>query len=112
MPDGDLEHKVAIVTGGGSGIGEACAKLLAQRGASVLVSDIDLASAERVAGEIESAGGRAAADRTDVADPDQVEAMVAAAIERFGGLDVGMNNAGIGGPTAPTVNTRSTAGGR
>ena len=102
MPDGDLEHKVAIVTGGGSGIGEACAKLLAQRGASVLVSDIDLAAAERVAGEIESAGGRAAADRTDVADPDQVEAMVAAAIERFGGLDVGVNNAGIGGPTAPT----------
>ena len=90
MPDGDLEHKVAIVTGGGSGIGEACAKLLAQRGASVLVSDIDLAAAERVAGEIESAGGRAAADRTDVADPDQVEAMVAAAIERFGGLDVGV----------------------
>ena len=102
MPDRDLEHKVAIVTGGGSGIGEASAKLLAQRGASVLVSDIDLAAAERVASEIEAAGGRAAADRTDVADPDQVEAMVAAAVERFGGLDVGVNNAGIGGPTAPT----------
>jgi NAD(P)-dependent dehydrogenase (short-subunit alcohol dehydrogenase family) len=102
MPDGDLEHKVAIVTGGGSGIGEACAKLLAQRGASVLVSDVDPAAVERVASEIESAGGRAAADRTDVADPDQVEAMVAAAVEQFGGLDVGVNNAGIGGPTAPT----------
>lgn len=98
MPGGDLEHKVAIVTGGGSGIGEACAKLLAQRGASVLVSHIDLAAAERVAGEIESAGGRAVADRavadrTDVADPDQVEAMVSVAVERFGGLDVGVNNA-------------------
>jgi NAD(P)-dependent dehydrogenase (short-subunit alcohol dehydrogenase family) len=68
----------------------------------VLVSDVDLAAAECVAGEIESAGGRAVADRTDVADPDQVEAMVAAAVERFGGLDVGVNNAGIGGPTAPT----------
>ena len=102
MPDGDLEHKIAIVTGGGSGIGEACAKLLAQRGATVLVSDVDPAAAERVASEIESGGGRAAADRTDVADPDQVEAMVAAAVERFGGLDVGVNNAGIGGPTAPT----------
>lgn len=102
MPDGDLEHKVAVVTGGGSGIGEACAKLLAQRGASVLVSDVDPAAAERVASEIESGGGRAAADRTDVADPDQVEAMVSAAVERFGGLDVGVNNAGIGGPTAPT----------
>lgn len=93
MPDGDLEHKVAIVTGGGSGIGEACAKLLVQRGASVLVSDIDLAAAERVAGEIESVGDRAVADRTDVADPDQVEAMVSVAVERFGGLDVGVNNA-------------------
>jgi NAD(P)-dependent dehydrogenase (short-subunit alcohol dehydrogenase family) len=102
MPDGALEDKVGIVTGGGSGIGEACAKLFAERGASVLVSDIDLAAAERVAGEIESAGGRAAADRTDVADADQVEAMVAAAVERFGGLDIGVNNAGIGGPTAPT----------
>jgi NAD(P)-dependent dehydrogenase (short-subunit alcohol dehydrogenase family) len=90
------------VTGGGSGIGEASAKLLAQRGASVLVSDVDPAAAERVASEIEAAGGRAAADRTDVADPDQVEAMVAAAVGRFGGLDVGVNNAGIGGPTAPT----------
>ncbi|HET7929762.1 MAG TPA: SDR family NAD(P)-dependent oxidoreductase [Actinomycetota bacterium] len=102
MPDAALENKVAIVTGGGSGIGEACAKLLARRGASVLVSDVDLAAAERVAGEIESAGGRAVADRTDVADPEQVEAMVAAAVERFGGLDIGVNNAGIGGPTAPT----------
>ena len=102
MPDRDLEHKVAIVTGGGSGIGEASAKLLAQRGASVLVSDIDLAAAERVASEIEAGGGRAGADRTDVADPEQVEAMGAAAVGRFGGLDVGVNNAGIGGPTAPT----------
>jgi NAD(P)-dependent dehydrogenase (short-subunit alcohol dehydrogenase family) len=85
-----------------SGIGEACANLLARRGASVLVSDVDLAAAERVAGEIESAGGQAVADRTDVADPDQVEAMVAGAVERFGGLDIGVNNAGIGGPTAPT----------
>ena len=102
MPEAALENKAAIVTGGGSGIGEACAKLLARRGASVLVSDVDLAAAKRVAGEIESAGSRAAADRTDVADPEQVEAMVAAAVERFGGLDIGVNNAGIGGPTAPT----------
>ena len=102
MPDAALESKVAIVTGGGSGIGEACAKLLARRGASVLVSDVDLAAAERVAGEIESAGGQAVADWTDVANPDQVEAMVAGAVERFGGLDIGVNNAGIGGSTAPT----------
>lgn len=98
----ELEGKVAIVTGGGSGIGEACARSLAARGGAVLVSDVDLDAAERVAAEIDRAGGRSAADRTDVADPQAVEAMVAAAVELFGRLDVGVNNAGIGGPTAPT----------
>jgi 2-dehydro-3-deoxy-L-rhamnonate dehydrogenase (NAD+) len=102
MPGNHLENKAAIVTGGGSGIGEACAKAFARRGASVLVSDIDIDAAERVAGEITSAGGRVAVQRTDVSDADQVEAMVAAAVAEFGGLDVAVNNAGIGGPSAPT----------
>jgi NAD(P)-dependent dehydrogenase (short-subunit alcohol dehydrogenase family) len=98
----ELDGKVAIVTGGGSGIGEACAKTLAARGAAVLVADLDADAAARVASEVESAGGRSASQRTDVADPKAVDAMVAAAVERLGRLDIGVNNAGIGGPTAPT----------
>jgi NAD(P)-dependent dehydrogenase (short-subunit alcohol dehydrogenase family) len=102
MTDDMLRDKVALVTGGASGIGEACARLMAARGASVLVSDVDRSGVERVVGEIERAGGRAAPDVTDVSDPEAVDRMVAAAVERFGGLDVGVNNAGIGGPAAPT----------
>jgi NAD(P)-dependent dehydrogenase (short-subunit alcohol dehydrogenase family) len=103
MPDTDLRDKVAVVTGGGSGIGEACAKLMAARGAAVVVSDVAMSGAERVANEIESGGGRAVADGTDVADAQAVERMIALAVERFGGLDIGVNNAGIGGPMAPTA---------
>jgi NAD(P)-dependent dehydrogenase (short-subunit alcohol dehydrogenase family) len=97
-----LDGKVAIVTGGGSGIGEACAITMAARGAAVLVADLDADAAGRVADGIEGEGGRSAAQRTDVADPEAVDAMVAAAVERFGRLDIGVNNAGIGGPNAPT----------
>ena len=98
----DLRGKVAIVTGAGSGIGEACAKTIAERGGRVVVSDQRLEAAERVAGEIEPNGSRAIADRTDVADAEAVARMVDLAVERFGRLDIGVNNAGIGGPTAPT----------
>ena len=92
---GKLAGKVALVTGAGSGIGEAIAMLFAQEGARVAVVDIDLASAERVA--------RAAADGTDTlalaADVSQVEdvhAMIERVVERFGRIDVLCNNAGIG----------------
>jgi NAD(P)-dependent dehydrogenase (short-subunit alcohol dehydrogenase family) len=102
MAGTSLEGKVALVTGAGSGIGEACATLMAARGASVLVSDVDLPAAERVVGDIEAEGGRAAVDGTDVSDPAAVEAMVAAAVDGFGRLDIGVNNAGIAGPSAPT----------
>jgi NAD(P)-dependent dehydrogenase (short-subunit alcohol dehydrogenase family) len=98
----DLTGKVAVVTGGGSGIGEACAKLMARRGAKVVVADIDAEPAEAVAKTIASDGGEALAVRVDVADAASVEAMIASAVERFGGLDIGVNNAGIGGPMAPT----------
>lgn len=97
-----LEGKVAIVTGGGSGIGEACAQTMAERGAAVLVADLDADAAKRVASAIEAAGGRAAPHQTDVADAQAVEAMVASAVDEFGRLDIGVNNAGIGGPQAST----------
>jgi NAD(P)-dependent dehydrogenase (short-subunit alcohol dehydrogenase family) len=66
------------------------------------VADIDAEPAEAVAKTIASDGGEAVAVRVDVADAASVEAMIASAVERFGGLDIGVNNAGIGGPMAPT----------
>jgi NAD(P)-dependent dehydrogenase (short-subunit alcohol dehydrogenase family) len=99
MADQDFAGKVAIVTGGGSGIGEACAVLLAQRRAQVLVADRDEAAATKVA---ESIGEAARSHAVDVSDPAACEAMVQAAIDAFGRLDIGVNNAGIGGPQVPT----------
>jgi NAD(P)-dependent dehydrogenase (short-subunit alcohol dehydrogenase family) len=95
----DFEGKVAVVTGAGSGIGEACAVLLAQRGARVLVADLDVDGATRVADAI---GKAALPHQADVSDPQACEAMVAAAVREFGRLDVAVNNAGIGGPQLPT----------
>lgn len=102
MPDqSDFQSKVALVTGGGSGIGEACVHEFARRGARVVVADFNLEGAERVAND---AGGRdkALAVKVDVADPSSVEAMVAATVDAFGRLDVAVNNAGIGGEQNPT----------
>jgi NAD(P)-dependent dehydrogenase (short-subunit alcohol dehydrogenase family) len=86
---------VAIVTGAGSGIGRAMAGLLAERGAFVVVADIDEAAGRETVSLIEGAGGRAAFIRTDVTKWDDLEAMVAFAEARFGGLDILHNNAGI-----------------
>jgi NAD(P)-dependent dehydrogenase (short-subunit alcohol dehydrogenase family) len=84
-----LENKVAIVTGAGSGIGEATARLMAREGASVVVADINRTEAERVAGELD----RAVAAEVDVSDEASVVRMVETAVESFGGLDVLHNNA-------------------
>jgi NAD(P)-dependent dehydrogenase (short-subunit alcohol dehydrogenase family) len=86
---GRLEGKVAIVTGAGSGIGEATARLMAQEGASVVVADIDRSAAERVAGELRGA----VAAEVDVSEESSVVRMVETAVESFGGLDVLHNNA-------------------
>ena len=94
--------KVALVTGGGSGLGEAIAKRLARSGVKVVVSDINLEGAERVATEITGAGGTASAIRQDTAKPEDAERVVAHAVSTYGALHYAVNNAGIGGAQAPT----------
>jgi NAD(P)-dependent dehydrogenase (short-subunit alcohol dehydrogenase family) len=97
-----LDKKVALVTGGGSGIGEAVAISLANEGAHVAVADMNLAGAEKVVAEITKNGGKATAYTMDVSD-DAVVGTVLAQIEKdLGGLHIAVNNAGIGGDLAPT----------
>ncbi len=88
-----LEDKRAIVTGAGAGIGRAIALRMAEEGARVVISDIDEEGAEKVAAEIE---GDSLVQRTDVAKAEEVEALVRRAVEEWGGLDVMVNNAGVG----------------
>lgn len=88
-----LKDKVAIVTGSGSGIGEATAKRFAEEGAAVVVADLNEEGANRVAGEIKKAGGTAEALRVNVGIPTEVENMIAFATDKFGRLDILHNNA-------------------
>jgi NAD(P)-dependent dehydrogenase (short-subunit alcohol dehydrogenase family) len=97
-----LNGKVAIVTGGGSGLGEAIAKRLAGNGVKVVVSDIKLQSAERVVEEIGSTGGSASATTQDTARAEDAETVVGFAVSKYGALHYAVNNAGIGGANAPT----------
>jgi 3-oxoacyl-[acyl-carrier protein] reductase len=89
--------KAAIVTGAASGIGRAIAQRLAGEGGAVAVADANEANAIRVREEIAAAGGRAIAIKADVTRPEEVAAMVAAALSFFGRLDILVSNAGIGG---------------
>jgi NAD(P)-dependent dehydrogenase (short-subunit alcohol dehydrogenase family) len=98
----DFTGRVALVTGAGSGIGAACAKLLAAAGAQVVVSDLDPAAAKAIAGQIVDAGGGARPEQVDVTDPASLDATVDATVSAYGRLDLGINNAGITSPGAPT----------
>lgn len=98
-----LKDKVAIVTGGGRGIGKAISLSFAHEGAAVVVAATTLSKLEETVEEIRSMGGRAKAIQTDITEEKQVERMVTETIREYGQSDILVNNSGIGGPTARVV---------
>lgn len=90
-----LKDKVALITGAGSGIGEATAIRFSEEGAKVVINDVDLENANKVAGKIKANGGEAMVLKADISKKDEVENMIKQIVERFGRLDILVNNAGI-----------------
>ena len=93
----DLHGKVAVVTGGASGIGNALARRFASEGARVVIGDVEAAALERAVSELRASGASVEGVVTDVSDPAQMQALGDAAVAAFGGVHVFCNNAGVGG---------------
>ena len=100
---GDLNGKVAIVTGAAKGIGESTAKLFAKEGARVTVSDVDVENGEKVVKTINDNGGEAIFVKSDASKAEDHQELVKNTVDAFGKLDIAVNNAGIGGPLAKTA---------
>jgi NAD(P)-dependent dehydrogenase (short-subunit alcohol dehydrogenase family) len=94
-------EKVALVTGGGSGLGEVCTRRFAAEGAKVAVLDVDAVNGERVAAELRAGGAEAVFLQCDVTDAAGTQSTIDAVVKRFGRLDVALNNAGIAGILLP-----------
>lgn len=93
----DLKEKVAVVTGGGDGIGKGCCEILAEAGARVVISDLNIDKAQLVADEIKSKGGRAIAAECNVLKDEDLVNLVDRAVKEFGTVNILVNNAGGGG---------------
>jgi NAD(P)-dependent dehydrogenase (short-subunit alcohol dehydrogenase family) len=100
---GRFDGRTALVTGAGSGIGAAIARLLAAEGAAVVGTDLDGERLRNVVRHIEIAGGRAIATISDATDPAAAQAAVDTAVDAYGGLHLAVNNAGVGGPQGRTA---------
>lgn len=94
---GKLEGKVALVTGGGRGIGKGIVEVLSREGASIVIADIDMANARKTADELQAGGRKAAVVELDVTSSESVEAGIEHAIAEFGRVDILVNNAGVVG---------------
>lgn len=98
-----ISDSVAVVTGASTGIGRAAALRFAQEGASVVAADLNVEDGEETVATIEEMGGEATFIETDVSDFEDIQAMVDAAVDTYGGLDFAFNNAGIEGANEPTT---------